>query len=80
MWFEDEGIGIEPRHQERIFEMFQKLDRKSNGTGIGLALVRKAVEKMHGNVGVESELGSGSRFWIELQAAGVPANHQLQPA
>lgn len=77
LWFEDEGIGIDPRHQDRIFEMFQKLDTESGGTGIGLALLRKAVEKMHGHVGVESERGKGSRFWIELQAAEVPAP-QLQ--
>jgi two-component system, LuxR family, sensor kinase FixL len=69
LWFEDQGIGIEPRHQERIFDMFQKLDVRSTGTGIGLALVKKAVEKMHGTVGVESEPGKGSKFWIELQAA-----------
>lgn len=79
LWFEDEGIGIAPRHQERIFEMFQKLDTESLGTGIGLALIRKAVEKMEGHVGVESEPGHGSRFWIDLRAAEVPAAH-LQPA
>jgi signal transduction histidine kinase len=77
LWFEDEGIGIEPRHHERIFEMFQKLDSTSRGTGIGLALIRKAVEKMDGHVGVESEPGHGSRFWIDLRPAEV---HELQPA
>jgi two-component system sensor kinase FixL len=69
IWFEDEGIGIDPRHKERIFEMFQKLETKSMGTGIGLALVRKACEKMDGRCGVESEPGKGSRFWMELLAA-----------
>jgi signal transduction histidine kinase len=48
--------------------MFQRLSRGYEGTGIGLALVRKAVEKMKGNVGVESEPGRGSRFWLELRS------------
>lgn len=81
LWFEDDGIGIERRHQERIFDMFQKLDARSGGTGIGLALVRKAVEKMHGSAGLESEPGKGSRFWIELHGCEVDApqqNPQLQ--
>lgn len=80
LWFEDEGIGIDARHHERIFEMFQKLDITSRGTGIGLALISKAVEKMEGHVGVESEPGHGSRFWIDLRAANVPQRAQLQPA
>ncbi len=69
LWFEDKGIGIPKRYQDRIWTMFQKLDRDTEGTGIGLALVRKVVKRMGGEVGVESELGQGSRFWIELKAA-----------
>ena len=53
--------------------MFQQLDKNYEGTGIGLALVRKVVDRMGGKVGVESEPGHGSRFWIELE----PANDQL---
>jgi signal transduction histidine kinase len=51
--------------------MFQRLNRDYEGTGIGLALVKKAVERMHGAVGVESELGRGSRFWLELDKAST---------
>ncbi|MGZ5543435.1 MAG: PAS domain-containing sensor histidine kinase, partial [Limisphaerales bacterium] len=69
LWVSDEGVGIAPQHHQRIFQMFQKLQTDSPGTGIGLALVRKVVEKMHGKVGVESEPGRGARFWIELHAA-----------
>lgn|GEM_PF-1432654 len=68
-WFEDNGIGIEPESAERIFQMFQRLNRAElfEGTGVGLAIVRKAVERMGGSVGVESEVGRGSRFWVELK-------------
>ena len=51
--------------------MFQKLDNQYEGTGIGLAIVRKVVERMGGKVGVESEPGHGSRFWIELRVAAA---------
>lgn len=69
IWFEDNGIGIKPEHHDRIFSMFQQLDRSYEGTGIGLALVRKVARRMGGEVGVESEPGRGSRFWLELKAA-----------
>ena len=68
-WFEDNGIGIPSQYQARIFDMFQQLDKNYEGTGIGLALVRKTVERMKGKVGVESEPGKGSRFWLELTSA-----------
>lgn len=69
VWFEDNGIGILPQHQQRIFRMFETAHHQGEyeGTGIGLAIVRKAVERMGGDVGVQSEPGHGSRFWIELQ-------------
>jgi two-component system, sensor histidine kinase and response regulator len=68
MWVEDNGIGILPEHSERIFRIFERLhDRdKYSGTGIGLAIVQKAISRMGGKVGVESEVGRGSRFWFEL--------------
>ena len=71
LWVEDNGIGIAPEHHERIFRVFERLHRSSDypGTGIGLAIVRKAMERMGGSAGVESELGRGSRFWIELPRA-----------
>jgi signal transduction histidine kinase len=69
LWFEDNGIGINPDQQQRVFVMFERLSQKYEGTGIGLALVRKVVERMKGTVGFESESGKGSRFWVELQKA-----------
>ncbi|MGH7951072.1 MAG: chemotaxis protein CheB, partial [Limisphaerales bacterium] len=70
LWIEDNGIGIAPEHHERIFGLFQRLNENYPGTGIGLAIVRKGMEQMGGNAGVESEPGRGSRFWIELPKTG----------
>jgi PAS domain S-box-containing protein len=64
---EDNGIGIPKHAHPRLFGMFQKLDNKYEGTGIGLAIVRKVVERMGGKVGVDSAPGEGSRFWVELK-------------
>jgi signal transduction histidine kinase len=73
LWFEDNGIGIEKEFHDKIWQMFQQLDKSYEGTGIGLALVRKVVGRMNGTAGVESDPGHGSRFWIELdQANGQP--------
>ncbi|BCL38598.1 CHASE3 domain-containing protein [Nostoc sp. MS1] len=71
LWVIDNGIGIAPEHQERIFRVFERLHGVEiyPGTGIGLAIVRKALEKMGGSCGVESQLGKGSRFWIALPKA-----------
>ena len=71
LWVEDNGIGIAPEHHERIFRVFERLHRAIEypGTGIGLAIVRKAMERMGGRSGVVSEPGRGSRFWIELPRA-----------
>jgi two-component system sensor histidine kinase/response regulator len=67
-WFEDNGIGIAAEAKSKIFEPFQRLHsaKQYEGSGLGLAIVRKAVEKMGGQFGVESEVGKGSRFWIQL--------------
>lgn len=69
LWFEDNGIGIAPHNLSRVFGIFQRLnaDSEYEGTGIGLSIVRKAVERLGGHVGVESKEGQGSRFWIELK-------------
>jgi len=69
IWVEDNGIGIAPEYHERIFMVFERLNPQSGypGTGIGLAIVRRAVERMGGKCGVESALDRGSRFWIELR-------------
>lgn len=68
IWVEDNGIGIAPEHRDRIFRVFERLNAAEDypGTGIGLAIVRKGIERMGGMVGVESEPGRGSRFWVEL--------------
>jgi PAS domain S-box-containing protein len=68
LWVEDNGIGIPAEAKDRMFLMFQRFHRSTDyeGTGIGLAIVRKAVERMGGKVGVESEPGRGSRFWLLL--------------
>ena len=68
LWVKDNGIGIAPQHQERVFRVFERLHRNEQypGTGIGLAIVFKGVEIMGGHVGLESEEGHGSSFWIEL--------------
>jgi signal transduction histidine kinase len=72
IWIEDNGIGIAPEFHERIFQVFERLNPQSGypGTGIGLAIVRRALERMGGKCGVESAPGQGSRFWIELPRPG----------
>jgi len=69
---EDNGIGIEEKYLEKIFMLFERLHSSDEypGTGVGLAIVKRGIEKMGGRVGVESSIGKGSRFWIELPKAG----------
>ncbi|MBD2441026.1 PAS domain S-box protein [Nostoc sp. FACHB-110] len=69
IWVADNGIGIAPEFQERVFGVFERLHGSDtySGTGVGLAIVQKGIERQGGRVGVESELGKGSRFWIELR-------------
>ena len=62
----DNGIGIAPEYHERIFGLFNKLDARSDGTGIGLALVKRIIEFHGGKIWVESELGKGSTFYFTL--------------
>jgi signal transduction histidine kinase/DNA-binding response OmpR family regulator len=68
LWVQDNGIGIAPQYQERIFGIFERLHDIETypGTGIGLAIVRKGIERIGGCVGVESAPDQGSAFWVEL--------------
>ena len=66
---EDTGLGIEPAQQAQVFEPFQRLGRENSmiqGTGIGLSLCLEFARLMNGQLGLHSEPGVGSRFWIEL--------------
>jgi signal transduction histidine kinase len=62
----DNGIGIEEKHYDRIFGMFQRLDNKTEGTGVGLAIVKRLVEMEGGEVVLESEPGKGAAFYVTL--------------
>jgi PAS domain S-box-containing protein len=79
LWVQDNGIGIAPEHLSQIFGLFQRLHGKQAfpGTGLGLAIVKKGAERMGGRVGVESQVDSGSRFWIELPIIGA---HDSRPS
>lgn len=78
----DTGIGIAEENLERIFEEFRTLDtsysRQAEGTGLGLAISRRLVQAMGGEIGVESEPGEGSLFWVRLPI-GTPIQREEKP-
>lgn len=74
--FQDNGIGIQKESQGKIFRIFERLSSDYEGTGIGLAIVKKAVEKMGGSVAIHSEPGKGSQFWLELRRAARQDNRR----
>jgi PAS domain S-box-containing protein len=66
-WVRDNGTGLTPEEQGRLFTPFTRLDQaRARGHGLGLSIVRRIVEKLRGRVGVESEVGWGSIFWFTL--------------
>jgi two-component system phosphate regulon sensor histidine kinase PhoR len=75
----DNGIGIPARDLPHVFDKFYRVKNASTagivGTGLGLAITRSIVESHGGKIGVESEEGSGSTFWVELPAAPAVADH-----
>jgi two-component system phosphate regulon sensor histidine kinase PhoR len=72
VFVKDNGPGIAPQHIDRLFERFYRVDvgrsRDVGGTGLGLSIVKHLTEAMNGAVGVESKIGEGSAFWIELES------------
>ena len=66
IWVRDTGKGIAEADHERIFDRFIKLDEYIPGTGLGLSVAKSHVQSLGGTIGVDSKLGEGSTFWIEM--------------
>jgi light-regulated signal transduction histidine kinase (bacteriophytochrome) len=76
-WVTDNGIGVEPRHRERIFGMFKRLHTRTeySGSGIGLALCKRIIQREGGRIGVEdAPSGGGSRFWFAIPVSSEEAS------
>jgi len=74
LFVQDNGMGIAPEFKDRVFGLFNKLDAQSEGTGIGLALVKRIVEFHGGRIWVESELGKGATFFFTLPTLSTPVS------
>lgn len=74
----DTGIGIDKLHQERVFQRFVKLNEFVQGTGLGLAICKMIVEKLGGEIGVDSQIGKGSTFWFTLPLTEPEEEKKLQ--
>jgi PAS domain S-box-containing protein len=72
LFVQDNGIGIDPKFKDRIFGLFDKLDPRTEGTGIGLALAKRIIEFHGGRIWVESEPGKGATFYFTLPQSEVP--------
>ncbi|MBI3170000.1 MAG: PAS domain S-box protein [Chloroflexi bacterium] len=68
---QDNGVGIEPQYQNRIFGLFNKLDSNTEGTGIGLTLVKRIIEVHHGKIWLESQPGKGTTFYFTLPGTSI---------
>lgn len=82
LWVKDHGIGFDMRYHDRIFELFRRLHtyQEIPGSGIGLALVKRAMERMGGRVWAESREGEGACFFLELRLAAMPAPQAQESA
>ena len=74
-YVEDTGIGIEKEQLPHIFERFVKLNSFVHGTGLGLSICQSIVEQLGGRIGVDSEKGKGSRFWLDRKSTRLNSSH-----
>lgn len=76
---EDEGPGVPPEFHDRIFQLFERLDRESEGTGVGLAIVQKILEAHGGRVWIQPESPAGAAFWVAFPAKVSPEDSSTEP-
>ena len=75
----DTGCGIDKSIKDSVFQRFVKLDNFAQGTGLGLSICQMIVQKLEGEIGVESELGEGSTFWFTLPDSVIEESHMAVP-